>query len=232
MIERYSISAGPEAIREKFSVDVPDFYKPRYNAAPTQLLPVITSASPGGVSLFYWGSSPEWSKNKTPAERAINTRAEHFEEKPSLKRSLKKNRCLIPADGFYAWKKVGKKTSIPYRFILSTKEIFSIAGVWEEFEDTEGTQIQTFTLITTESNGFVGQIQERMPLILNTQTENLWLDSNATEPALMRVLKGRVSMTFDYYPVTPRISDSGTDLPSLIIPTSPSDQHGNLTLFD
>lgn len=232
MIERYSISAGPEAIREKFSVDVPDFYKPRYNAAPTQLLPVITSASPGGVSLFYWGASPEWSKNKTLAERAINSRAEHFEEKPSLKRALRKNRCIVPADGFYAWKKVGKKTSIPYRFILSTKEIFSIAGIWEEFEDTEGIQIQTFTLITTESNGFVGQIQERMPLILNTQTENLWLDSNATEPALMRVLKGRVAMTFDYYPVTPKISDSTTDLPSLIIPTSPSDQHGNLTLFD
>jgi putative SOS response-associated peptidase YedK len=232
MIERYSITASPQAIREKFSVDVPDFYKQRYNAAPTQLLPVITSASPTGISLFYWGTSPEWSKNKTLAERAINNRVEHFEEKPSLKRALKKNRCIIPSDGFYAWKKVGKKTSVPYRFVLSTKEIFSMAGLWEEFEDTEGVQIQTFTIITAESNGFVGQIQDRMPLILNTQTENLWLDANATEPALMRVLKGKVVVTFDYYPVTPKISDSTADVPSLIIPTAPSDQHGNLTLFD
>jgi putative SOS response-associated peptidase YedK len=232
MIERYSISSATEAIRERFSVDVPDFYKPRYNAAPTQLLPVITSSSPTGVSLFYWGTSPEWSKNKTLSERAINNHAEFFDEKPSLKRALKKNRCIIPADGFYAWKKVGKKTAVPYRFILSTKGIFSIAGLWEEFEDTDGNQIQTFTIITTASNGFVGQIQERMPLILNPETEKIWLDQNSTEPVLMKVLKGKVSIALDYYPVTPKISDSSTDVPSLIIPTAPSDQHGNLTLFD
>jgi putative SOS response-associated peptidase YedK len=232
MIERYSITATPDAIREKFSVDVPDFYKQRYNAAPTQLLPVITSSSPSGVSLFYWGTSPEWSKNKTLAERAINNRVEHFEEKPSLKRTLKKNRCIIPADGFYVWKKVGKKTSVPYRFILSTKELFAMAGIWEEFEDTEGVQIQTFTIITTESNGFVGQIHERMPMIITGSNKDLWLDPNATEPALMRMLKGKVAMTFDYYPVTPKISDSTVDLPSFILPTAPADQHGNLTLFD
>jgi putative SOS response-associated peptidase YedK len=232
MIERYSITSPTEAIRERFSVDVPDFYKQRYNAAPTQLLPVITSSSSAGVSLFYWGTSPEWSKNKTLSERAINNRAEQFDEKSSLKRSLKKNRCIIPADGFYAWKKIGKKTSIPYRFILSTKEVFAIAGLWEEFEDTEGNQIQTFTIITTESNGFVGQIQERMPLILNSETEKVWLTQDSPEPALMRILKGKVSIALDYYPVSPKISDSTTDVPSLIIPTAPSDQHGNLTLFD
>lgn len=232
MIERYSITSPTEAIRERFSVDVPDFYKQRYNAAPTQLLPVITRSSPAGVSLFYWGTSPEWSKNKTLSERVINNRAEQFEEKSSLKRSLKKNRCIVPADGFYAWKKIGKKTSVPYRFILSTKEVFAIAGLWEEFEDTEGNQIQTFTVITTESNGFVGQIQERMPLILNSETEKIWLAQDSSEPSLMRILKNKVSIALDYYPVTPKISDSTTDVPSLIIPTAPSDQHGNLTLFD
>src|SRR5687767_2573750 len=105
MIERYSISAPAERIAERFSADVPDFYKERYNAAPTQLLPVITTGSPAGVSLFYWGTSPEWSKNKTLSERSINLRAENFAEKPALKRALRKNRCIIPADGFYAWKK-------------------------------------------------------------------------------------------------------------------------------
>ncbi|HWA35330.1 MAG TPA: SOS response-associated peptidase family protein, partial [Cyclobacteriaceae bacterium] len=117
MIDRYSITTSAESIGERFSVDVPDFYKPKYNAAPTQLLPVITSSSPGGVSLFYWGTSPEWSKNKLLGEKIINTRAENFADRPSLKKALRKNRCIIPADGFYGWKKVGKKTAIPYRFV-------------------------------------------------------------------------------------------------------------------
>src|SRR5690606_9547141 len=98
------------------AVDVPDFFQPKYNAAPTQLLPLITSASPEGISTFYWGTSPEWSKNKTLSEKIINVRAELIQEKVSLRKSLMKGRCIVPADGFYAWKQAGKKTHIPYRF--------------------------------------------------------------------------------------------------------------------
>lgn len=232
MVERYSISATPDKISERFSVDVPEFYKMRYNAAPTQLLPVITSASPQGVSLFYWGTSPEWSKNKVLSERAINLRAENFAEKPALKRAMRKNRCIIPADGFYGWKKIGKKTSVPYRFVAAAGDVFSFAGLWEEFEDTDGNQIQTFSVITQESNGLVGQVQERMPLILNHELEKIWLNNETDEGKLMRVIATRPSLVMNYYPVSPKISDSKADVPSLIIPTPPSDQHGNLTLFD
>jgi putative SOS response-associated peptidase YedK len=232
MIERYSITVSADVIRERFSVDVPEFYKPRFNAAPTQLLPVITSASPRGVSLFYWGTSPEWSKNKVLSERSINIRSESFEDKPALKRALKKNRCLIPADGFYGWKKVGKKTNIPYRFVLNSRDPFSIAGLWEEFEDTDGNEIQTFTMITQTSNELVSLVQERMPVILNRQTEKLWLDANSDEETLLGTLTRYPAAAMNNYPVAPTISDSTTDLPSMIIPTPPADQHGNLTLFD
>src|SRR5262245_2760529 len=133
MIERYSITAPADRVRERFSVDVPAFYRARYNAAPTQLLPVITSTAPQGLSHFYWGTSPEWSKNKTLSEKIINLRNESLDEKPALKRAMMRTRCIVPADGFYAWKKVGKKTSIPYRFTLASQELFSFAGIWEEF---------------------------------------------------------------------------------------------------
>jgi putative SOS response-associated peptidase YedK len=232
MIERYSITVSADSIRERFSVDVPDFYKARYNAAPTHLLPVITSSSPRGVSLFYWGTSPEWSKNKLLSEKIINTRAEDFTEKTSLKKALRKTRCIIPADGFYAWKRVGKKTAIPYRFVLNSRDPFSFAGLWEEFEDTEGHEIQTFTLITTISNELVNLVQERMPVILTRQSEKLWLDSNSDEEGLLNLLTAYPAAAMNYYPVSPRISDSHTDVPSLIVPTPPADQHGNLTLFD
>jgi putative SOS response-associated peptidase YedK len=232
MIERYSITASADIIRERFSVDVPDFYASRYNAAPTQLLPVITSSSPAGVSLFYWGTSPEWSKNKLLGEKIINVRAEQIEEKPTLKRAVKKSRCIIPADGFYGWKKVGKKTIIPYRFILNSKDPFSIAGLWEEFEDTDGNEIQTFTMITQSANDLVKVVQERMPVILTPQAEKIWLDSSVDENSLLGILTAYPAAGMTHYPVSPGISDSHTDVPSLITPTPPSDQHGNLTLFD
>src|SRR5687767_9101829 len=148
MIDPYTITATPEVIADRFSVEVPDFYKAKYNVAPTQLLPVITSSSPQGLSTFYWGTSPEWSKNKSLGEKIINIRAESILEKPMLKKGMMKQRCLVPADGFYGWKKVGKKTSIPYRIVTNDQELFSFAGIWEEFDDSEGNERHTFSIIT------------------------------------------------------------------------------------
>jgi putative SOS response-associated peptidase YedK len=232
MIDRYSITASASEISERFAVDVPDFYKAHYNASPTQLLPVITSATPEGLSLFYWGTAPEWAKNKTLSEKFINHRAEYFAEKPTLKKALRAQRCIIPADGFYGWKKVGKKTSIPYRFVFKPSPVLSFPGLWEEFEDTDGNQIQTFAIITMAADKRVSPIQERMPVVLNNELENLWLDKASDEAALMKVFSAYTSVEMNYYPVSPRISQKDIDVPSLIIPTPPADQHGNLTLFD
>lgn len=232
MIDRYSITAPAEHLRERFSADVPDFYKPHYNAAPTHLLPVITGSNPKGFSTFYWGTLPKWSKNKQPGEKFINIRTEQVNEKPALKKAIQRFRCIVPADGFYGWKKLGKKTSIPYRFTLKNKDIFSIAGLWEEFEDEEGKEVQTFTLFTTASRAPVSDVQDRMPLILNLETEKIWLDPASDSPTLMQILESPATVELDYYPVSPSISNSNQNLPTMILPTPPADQHGNLTLFD
>ena len=232
MIDRYSITASAPEIAERFSVDVPEFYKAHYNASPTQLLPVITSAMPAGVSLFYWGTAPDWAKNKTVSEKLVNHRAELFDEKPNLKKALRAQRCIVPADGFYGWKKLGKKTSIPYRFVLKSKSVFSFPALWEEFEDTEGQQIQTFTIISIQADKLVSAIQERMPIVLNRQSEKIWLDKLSPEESLLHILSTSDTVDMSYYPVSPRISQKDIDVPSLIIPTPPADQHGNLTLFD
>jgi putative SOS response-associated peptidase YedK len=232
MIDRYSITAPAEQVSERFSVDVPEFYTAHYNASPTQLLPVITSATPEGLSLFYWGTAPDWAKNKTLSEKFINQRAENFEEKPTLKKALRTQRCIVPADGFYGWKKLGKKTSVPYRFVFGSQQIFSFPALWEEFEDTEGQQIQTFTIITIPSDKLVNTIQDRMPVILNRQSEKVWLDKNSSEGNLLQIFGSSVTTDMNYYPVSPKITQKDIDVPSLIIPTPPADQHGNLTLFD
>jgi putative SOS response-associated peptidase YedK len=232
MIERYSVTASPQKISQRFNVDVLDNYAPNFNAAPTQLLPVITATSPQGLSTFYWGTSPEWSKNKTLSEKIINVRAESILEKPMLKRAVMKNRCIVPADGYYAWKKVGKKTSIPYRLVTNDQELFSFAGIWDEFEDTDGNELHTFSIITTESNSVAVAIHERMPVLLTKESEEIWLDKDSTESDLMRILIPYPAEKMSHYPVSPRINNANTNVPSLIIPSPPADQFGNLTLFD
>jgi len=232
MIDRYSITASPAKIKERFHSEVLDIYAPKYNAAPTHLLPVITHDTPQGISTFFWGTSPEWSKNKALSEKIINIRSETILEKNSLKKSMMKARCIVPADGFYAWKKVGKKTAIPYRFIATDQDLFAFAGIWEEFEDTNGNELHTFSIITVASNEMVNTVQERMPAILTSTSEKVWMNKDSTETELLNILNPYAAEKMNYYPVSPRINDSNINVPSLIIPTPPADQFGNLTLFD
>ena len=233
MIERYSITSSPLTLKERFGVEVPAYYAPSYNAAPTKLLPVITNTSPNGISTFYWGETPGWAKNKTPGEKLINVRIESLSEKLSLRKALAKTRCIIPADSFYGWKKVGKKTSIPYRFVTTSNSIFSFPGLWEEYEDVEGKEMMhTFTIFTTAANELVSTVQDRMPVIFDRSAELAWLSKDASESELFELLQHNLPLTLNYYPVSPRINDPNIDVPSLITPTPPSDQFGNLTLFD
>lgn len=232
MIDRYSITATAARIHDRFHVDVPEGYRPRYNAAPTHLLPVVQHNTPQGISTFFWGTSPEWSNNKALSEKIINIQAETIPDKGSLRKALMKSRCIIPADGFYAWKKVGKKTSVPYRFVATNQELFSMAGFWEEFEDENGHAICTFKLITIPSNGIVASIHDRMPVLFNPQDEQIWMNKDSSELQLLGLLKGYPSSDMNYYPVTPRISDAQANLPSMVLPTQAADQFGNLTLFD
>jgi putative SOS response-associated peptidase YedK len=232
MIDRYTITATPEKIKERFSIEVHSSYQPKFNAAPTQLLPVITSDAPQGMAIFYWGTSPEWSKNKTLSEKIINIRAETIPEKPALKRSMMRGRCIIPADGFYAWKKAGKKSLIPYRFVSIAQELFSFAGLWEEFEDTDGNELHTFSIITVAANQLVSPIHDRMPVMLDAAGERTWLDKESSEQVLLNTLQAYPHGKMNLYSISPRIGDAKVDLPSLILPTPPADQYGNLTLFD
>lgn len=232
MIERYSIHASAKQIAKRFQIEEPEVYKPRYNAAPSQLLPVITHDSPQGFSYFYWGIAPAWAKNKTIAERIINTHGEVIKDKPVLKKNLKTHRCIIPADGFYAWKKVGKKTSVPWRVVLKSREIFSFAGLWEEYDDQEGNSFHTFSIITIPTEGWLSEITERMPVIFSQEKEIQWMDKAVSEDELISLLKTCPANLLEGYNVSPGINTIDRDGPSLIIPTPPADQFGNLTLFD
>lgn len=229
MIERFSVGVPASKLATHFSVEEPIAFQPKYNGAPSQLFPILTSDAPQGFSYFYWGLPPAWAKDKSIAERIINLRVEHIQEKQALKKKLNKHRCVVPADGFYAWKKIGKKTLVPWRFTLRSKELFSIAGVWEEYEE-EGESFHTFSIITLPAQGFVLTATDRMPLVLTKEQEAKWL--NKDEHNVEDVLTKSVAPDMEGYTVSPLLNSISHDKPSLILPMPAADQFGNLTLFD
>lgn len=231
MCGRYSLNKSKIELEERFQAEMLPDFKPRYNIAPTQIVPVITSQSPKGFSFFYWGITPDFGQNKPVAQKLINARAETVNEKISFKSSFEKRRCLIPADGFFEWKKLGKKTKIPYRFTLREDELFAFAGIWEEYETVNGEVLHTFSILTTSPNEISSEIHDRMPVILNRQLEKKWLDNYTPESELLAMLQPYPSDQMLSYTVSPLVNSVQNDVPSIIRKTSPADQHGNYTLF-
>ncbi|UII20168.1 SOS response-associated peptidase [Fulvivirga ligni] len=231
MGDRYTITGSQAQLAERFHVEIPDNYKPHYNASPTKILPVITQDSKG-LSFFYWGQIPDWSKNKSIASKLIYTEMETVTEKASSKKALMERRCIIPADGFYGWKQVSKKGKIPYRFIFDKNQTVSFAGLWEEFEDEEENTVHTFKIITAPSNSNVSPVSTRMPVILTAKEEALWLNSETPEEELVTILKTYPADKMGNYTVSPKISDPAINEAALIEPMAPADQFGNYSLFD
>lgn len=169
MCGRYTLYEIDE-VGARFEVEVPDDLKPNYNAAPTQVMPVITK---DGLQIMRWGLIPAWAKDEKIGYKMINARAETIFEKPMWKGIVKKNRCLIPANGFYEWKKVsdGKQ---PYYIHLPDEKLFAFAGIWEAWKH-DGVEWHTYSIITTSPNGEMENIHDRMPVILEEEEEQDWL---------------------------------------------------------
>jgi len=231
MCGRYSLSKSKIELEERFQAEMVVEFKPRYNIAPTQLLPVITSDSPKGFSFFYWGITPDFGQNKPVSQKLINAKAETVNEKISFKGSFQKRRCIIPADGFYEWKKLGKKTKIPYRFTLRDDDMFAFAGIWEEYETVSGESQHTFLILTTTPNEVVSEVHDRMPVILSRSHEKKWLDKYSSEEDLLKMLNPYPGEQMISFTVSPMVNSVQNDSPGIIRRTSPMDQFGNYTLF-
>jgi len=231
MGDRYTLTASSESLQERFVVEITEAYKPKYNAAPTQLLPTITQGSKG-ISFFYWGVSPEFSKNRSIATKLLYVPAEQITEKASYKRLLKSARCIIPADGFYAWKKVSKKNKIPYRFVFNNNETNSFPALWEEYEDQNGEKVHAFKIITIEANEALIDIDERMPIIFEEKEERIWLSDTEDIEELNNILTAYPAAKLSSYTVSPRFKDASINDPELIKPFAAADQFGNYSLFD
>lgn len=186
MCGRFTMYHDADEIMVRFDVQG-SLFEPRahYNIAPTQPVAAITAQGPNAERLLEplrWGLVPFWAKDTAIASKLINARSETVQEKPSFKHALTRRRCLIPADGFYEW---DRKTKQPTHFRVRGGELFAFAGLYEEWHapNSEGSPLRTCTVLTTEANALVGQIHERMPVILQSpDDEAMWLEVGRYKP--------------------------------------------------
>lgn len=226
MLDRYTITLSADELSLVLGVEVPEDYAPQYNAAPTKLLPVITSVRAQKLNLFHWGLMAMWTKNKSMSSKFFNLPANSVVSKSSYRKKLKTNRCVIPMDGFYLWKKVSKKKQVPYYFYYSDKKVFSVAGLWEENEEN----IPSFIMITKPADDQIFPFQENMPAILDAAATRRWLESSDIDE-LESLLQQNAHGTFVSHTVSPKIVNIDENTASFIQQAPASDQYGNYTLF-
>ncbi len=187
---------------------------PRFNIAPTQMAPIARTEDDGSlvVDLLRWGLIPFWAKDMAIGNRMINARSETAAEKPSFKTSLKRRRCLVLADGFYEWKKTpgGKQ---PFLIHVAERRPFTMAGLWDRWTQGPEGPVESFTILTTAANERVGEIHDRMPVILDGEAREAWLDTSLEDlGALVALLRPYAAEPMGFYPVSKLVNSPRNDV--------------------
>ena len=220
MCGRYSLKAdiAQLALRFEFAADDVE-HEPAYNIAPTQQVLTVTSQSERRAEHMRWGLIPFWAKDKKIGYRMINARGETVAEKPSFRTALRKRRCLILADGFYEWQKLGGKQKRPMRITLTSGEPFAFAGLWETWQDPEGEVVKSCTIITTSANDALRPIHDRMPVILPREAEAFWLDKTVDDPlALASVIASYPDDELEAFEVSALVNNTRNKGPEVMTP--------------
>jgi putative SOS response-associated peptidase YedK len=215
MCGRYRLSRRKQILEEHFdSVSGEEDWTPRYNIAPTQTVPIVRQHPKEPVremSLVRWGLIPSWSKDSSSAAKMINARSETAATLPAFRDALKSRRCLIPADGFYEWEKKGK-TKQPYCFEVNDGNLFAFAGLWDRWKDPSGQWVKSCSILTTTANAVTEAVHDRMPVILDPDSYDLWLDPGMKNVNVAsELLKPYDAPSMRCYPVATRVNHVAND---------------------
>ncbi|MBT8486931.1 MAG: SOS response-associated peptidase, partial [Phycisphaerae bacterium] len=191
MCGRYALMSAAELVAELCGLSsLPPAIR-RYNIAPTQRAPVVRQTDDGERRLdqLFWGLVPWWAKDPKIGTRMINARSETAAEKPAFREALQRRRCLVPADGFYEWRKRegGKQ---PHFIRRRDHGPLAFAGLWEGWRDGAGESMESFTILTTRPNDLVAPLHDRMPVILDRDDFAAWLDPETHDTGAIRSLLG------------------------------------------
>jgi len=244
MCGRYTLFTPVAELEPRFGATFGEGYRPGYNRAPGEQLPVITAEDPERATRMEWGLTPSWAEESFGL---INARAETVREKRSFADAYESRRCLVPADGFYEWvEESGEKR--PYRVAFDDDRPFAMAGLYERWRppEPETTQtglgafgegtadeggavddggavdgpdddvVETFTVVTTDPNELIDDLHYRMAVILDPDEEATWLHGDPSEAAAL--MDPYPADEMRAFPVSDRVNAAGTDGPELIEP--------------
>lgn len=203
MCGRFSVTYDAQELEGYFhaTFDEAKEWTPNYNAAPGQLLPVLKKSNK--LELFKWGIETEWSKNKL-----INARSETIDEKPTFRSLFNKKRCLIVSDGFYEWHREAKGQGKPYRFELEKRRPFAFAGIYDT----------GFAIITRKANQIVDKVHDRMPVILDPDNYEAYLNPDTPSDFIKAMLDPHANNELKAYPVSPLVNSPSHNSPAVLKP--------------
>ena len=214
MCGRYSLQTPADTLAQHFQLAKVPLMRPRYNIAPRQ--PVLTVRIPAPqngreIWLARWGLIPSWAKDPSIGERLIIARAETVADKPAFRDAMARMRCLIPADGYYEWQRQGRRKQ-PFYIRMKDGRPFAFAGLWERWIGPDGKAVETCALLTTEPSESLRSIHNRMPVILDPSSYDLWLDPTVRRAAQLQLLfRPYRDEDLTAYPVSLHVNDPSHD---------------------
>jgi len=243
---RYVASRDPEGLAEEFEVDEtagdgpgedPAAAQPNYNVAPTAAVPVVLERHEPAVRwlrLLTWGLVPSWSRDRGSGGRMINARAESLLDRPAYRRPALARRCLVPADGWYEWQRLGAGTAgaarrgrakQPFHIHPVDGAPIAFAGIYEFWRDPElpkddpGSWLTTFAILTVPAEQGLAAVHDRMPLVLPRDRWAAWLDPAQRDPDAVLALTGPPPPgRFVAVPVSSRVNSVANNDPELLRP--------------
>ena len=221
MCGRFSLSKSDQDVADLFRVrDVPAL-RSRYNIAPSQPVAAVLvaqGASERQLRHLAWGLVPSWADDPAIGDRMINARSETAATKPAFRAAFKHRRCLVPADGFYEWRKAGWRKQ-PHFISLEDRALFAFAGLWEHWESADGSEVDSFAILTTEPNALCAKIHNRMPVILPSDAYDSWLDPDNQDAAAVSAMLGPFpAEQMTAYAVSSHVNDPRHDDPRCMEP--------------
>ena len=221
MCGRFTLFDTAASLAEAFEVAEVPSLSPRYNIAPSQAVAAVRIPPSGGareVVLLRWGLIPSWAKDPSLGDRMINARAETAAGKPAFRSAIRRRRCLVPASGFYEWKRTNGRKQ-PYYIRRPDGKPFALAGLWESWEGPGAAAVESCTILTTSANELLLPIHDRMPVIVSPADYDLWLSLGIRDPGeLSRLFRPFPPEEMTAFPVGTAVNNPKTDSPQLIEP--------------
>jgi len=219
MCGRFALTLPHDAMAQLFEARIAGdlMPAPRFNICPTQNITTVVERENGRALVpMRWGFLPRWYTSERGGPMLINARAETLAEKPAFREACRTRRCLIPASGFYEWKKDACERRRPFYIHAPNADFMAFAGIWQDWTSPEGGSANTCAIVTTSANDTMAPIHHRMPVLIAPENYALWLGEAGKGAAVLMRPASENALVF--HPVSARINSSRPDDPDLIAP--------------